>query len=302
MQFGIEICRQMTVKSRLVETIEDKTMKRNIGLVLLAISAVGVSVFLLNNGVEQAQKDSPVELLSADPATKINNTSSESGVQQKHTDAAVDSKVPEQSERTDSGSFRDEILELSHYDRQFVANLNARYFGSFEYDNERQADWLEASGFPSSEVIITVNGMTDEELAIAAQTLGQPYVALQADRKMEQYAQQYPLSRSTTDSPTDAQKYAQFEIYQSVQQLMKEPNPFGAYVAARYHSDISRDPIKTLVSLNIAYHTGDSRAVNAINQLVQRERIDRSVFEALAQYAAAMSNTDQHSANRFPGG
>lgn len=162
-------------------------------------------------------------------------------------------------------SWNERVAKLSIADRNYLAEISARYFGSVEFSDEAEQRRLIEQGFPMPEEWLAARDMPDRELERLARAGNLKAQMFQVDRVSEHLG---PVlaERGLKDTPQDKELFRQFvETSRMAEELLSSTySPFAAYLNGRIFSAGSQGnpPEPIAGAFQLAKDLGDQRADN----------------------------------------
>lgn len=162
-----------------------------------------------------------------------------------------------------SSSWNARLAELSMRDRDYLSDMNDKYYGSLEFDSAAEQQRLATQGFPTPEEWLAVRDIPDIELERLAKTGNTKARMFQVDRVSDRVA---PVlaERGLRNTPEDKELFRLLtDAMQMAESLLRETrSPFSAYLAGRIFSAGSQGnrPEPLVAAFLLAQDFGDSRA------------------------------------------
>lgn len=185
-------------------------------------------------------------------------------------------------------SWNERVAKLSIADRNYLAEISARYFGSIEFSDEAEQHRLIEQGFPMPEEWLAARDMPDRELERLARAGNLKAQMFQVDRVSEHLG---PVlaERGLKNTPQDKELFRQFvETSRMAEELLSSTHsPFAAYLNGRIFSAGSQGnpPEPIAGAFQLAKDLGDQRADNYRSVFMQSYP-DMNAEAVMASYSS----------------
>ncbi len=155
------------------------------------------------------------------------------------------------------------MAELHARDRDYLNEMNDKYYGSFRFDGEVEQRRLTAQGFPTPEEWLAARDTPDAELKRLAKAGNMKARMFQVDRVSDRMA---PVlaQRGLHNTPEDKELFRLFtDATHMAESLLRETrSPFSAYLAGRifWAGSQGNRPEPLVAGFLLAQDFGDLRA------------------------------------------
>lgn len=181
-------------------------------------------------------------------------------------------------------SWDDTVARLPREKAEYLRGLQARYFGSLSFADEKERQYLETAGFPSIEAWLNARQMSDDELKALSDTGDGKAQAIYLDRLITR-ASDYLYLREVDDaayraSPGYSYSLKAYELSTQVQ--FSHRSPFTGYLLGAMYSTLNYPPSPETAAAGMlaAADAGDPRAAALLSDyLAQHPNLDQNLIQ-----------------------